>query len=205
MGAEEQMRGKLIAVEGVEASGKSTQAERLARHLGALLTREPGGTALGERLRELLLDPRVGMTERAEALLIAADRAQHVAEVVMPALSAGRDVVSDRWIPSSLAYQGFGRGLPVEQVREISLWATDGLDADLVVLLDAPVEFAAARRRPGSDRFEREGREFHEAVRQGYLALAESDPESWVVVDASGTVEEVWVRVRTAVEERLAR
>lgn len=199
------MRGKLIAVEGVEASGKSTQAERLARHLGALLTREPGGTALGERLRELLLDPRVGMTERAEALLIAADRAQHVAEVVMPALSAGRDVVSDRWIPSSLAYQGFGRGLPVEQVREISLWATDGLDADLVVLLDAPVEFAAARRRPGSDRFEREGREFHEAVRQGYLALAESDPESWVVVDASGTVEEVWVRVRTAVEERLAR
>ena len=137
-------RGAFVAFEGGEACGKSTQAARLAARRDALLTREPGGTPLGERVRALFLDPATGVVEpRAEALLVAAARAQHVAEVIEPTLAGGRDVVTDRFTGSSLAYQGFGRGLPVAQVRELSAFATGGVDPDLYVLLTVSADLAA--------------------------------------------------------------
>lgn len=190
---------RLIALEGGEACGKSTQAALLASRLGALLTREPGGTAVGERVRAVLLDRSVaGLDARAEALLMAAARAQHVSEVVVPTLQAGQDVVTDRFSHSSLAYQGYGRGLPLDEVRRLSDWATGGLWPDVVVLLDLPAEEAEARRgRP--DRFEAESREFHRRVEAGFRQLAASEPDRWRVVDASGTVEEVAARVWDAV------
>ncbi|HZA87181.1 MAG TPA: dTMP kinase, partial [Acidimicrobiales bacterium] len=123
--------GRFVVLEGGEASGKSTQAARLAERLDAVLTREPGGTAIGAGLRDLLLDARTtGLADRAEALLMAADRAQHVAEVIRPALAAGRHVVSDRYVGSTLAYQGFGRGLPVDELRRLSAWAAHGVEPD---------------------------------------------------------------------------
>lgn len=185
----------LIAFEGGEACGKSTQAALLADRMGAVLTREPGGTAVGERVRSLLLDPGWGpLDPRAEALLLAAARAQHVAEVVAPALAAGQSVVSDRYAHSSLAYQGYGRGLPLDEVRGLSEWATTGLWPDVVVLLDLPAGEAEARRGH-PDRFESEGRAFHRRVEEGFRSLAAEDPKRWRVVDGSGTVEEVAARV----------
>jgi dTMP kinase len=196
--------GKLIVFEGGDASGKSTQAARLAERLGAVLTREPGGTSTGARLRELLLDPASGaIDQRAEALLMAADRAQHVAELVRPSLEAGRHVVTDRFIGSSLAYQGYGRGLDVEWVRTLSRFATDGLDADLVVLLDVDPQVAEARRTDAPDRLEQAGDAFHRAVAEGYRALAAADPERWVVVDGAAALDEVSAAVDAAVQERL--
>ena len=193
------MRGRLIAFEGGDASGKSTQATLLAERLGALLTREPGGTGVGERIRGLLLDPAAtDLDARAEALLMAAARAQHVAEVVLPALQAGRDVVTDRFSHSSLAYQGYGRGLPLDELRCLSAWAARGLWPDMVVLLDVPREVAVARRR-SRDRFDREEEAFHERVVGGFRALAASEPERWRVVDGSGPVDEVAARVWAAV------
>lgn len=198
-------RGRLIAFEGGEACGKSTQAALLAARLDAVLTREPGGTRVGEQVRGILLD----LSERAlapwaEALLMAAARAQHVAEVVAPALAGGRDVVTDRFSHSSLAYQGHGRGLPLDQVRFLSDWATGGLWPDVVVLLDLPAGEAEARRgRP--DRFEAEGRDFHVRVVDGFLAMAEAEPELWRVVDGRGTVEEVAMRVWGAVADVVGR
>jgi dTMP kinase len=196
------LSGRFIVLEGGEGVGKSTQAAILARSLGAVLTREPGGTATGERIRRLLLDPAVAwLDSRAEALLMAAARAQHVAEVVRPALAAGRDVVSDRYSGSSLAYQGYGRGLPVEEVRSLSAWATGDLWPDLVILLDVPAQEASERiGASGSDpdRLEAEGDEFHRRVAEGFRSLAAADP-TWVVVDGSGTVDEVAARVAGAV------
>ena len=193
------MRGRLIALEGGEACGKSTQAAILAEALGAVLTREPGGTYAGERIRALVLDPGAPPLEpRAEALLMAAARAQHVAEVVRPALDAGRDVVCDRFAHSSIAYQGYGRCLPLSEVVELSAWATEGLWPDVVVLLEVPEEVTSARRGP-PDRFETEDEGFHQRVRSGYRALAAADPARWRVVDGSGTVEEVAARVQEAV------
>ena len=197
-------RGRLIAFEGGEGSGKSTQAARLAEDWGALLTAEPGGTEVGRRIRAVVLDPDVAdLDPRAEALLMAADRAHHVHEVIEPALAAGRDVVTDRFIGSSLAYQGWGRGLDIDALRTLSRWATGGLDADLVVLLDVDT-VVAHRRLPGpSDRMEAEEAAFHERVVTGFRELAAAEPERWVVVDAGGTIEEVAVRVKDAVAARL--
>ncbi|HEX2062950.1 MAG TPA: dTMP kinase [Acidimicrobiales bacterium] len=196
------MRGRLIAFEGGEASGKSTQAALLAEALGAVLTREPGGTAVGEQIRALLLD-RLGppLDPRAEVLLMAAARAQHVVEVLRPALDAGREVVCDRYAHSSLAYQGYGRGLPLDEVRRLSAWATGDLWPDVVVLLEVPDEVARARMGT-PDRFEAEDLHFHDRVRHGFRELAASDPERWRVVDGSGTPEEVAARVRAAVADR---
>jgi dTMP kinase len=199
---------RFIVFEGGEASGKSTQAIRLARRLGALHTREPGGTAIGAALRELLLDARTtGLDDRAEAMLMAADRAQHVAEVVAPALEAGRDVVTDRYVGSSLAYQGHGRGLDVEELRRLSAWATGGLLPDVVVLLDVAPEVARRRRAQSTaaedDRMEAEDEGFHRRVAGGYRALAAAEPDRWVVVDGEGPVDEVARRVRAAVDARL--
>lgn len=199
------MRGRLIALEGGEASGKTTQSAILAGRLDAVLTREPGGTALGERIRSLLLDPQVtGLVARAEALLMAADRAQHVAETVVPALESGRHVVTDRYAHSSLAYQGHGRGLPVEELAGISDWASAGLWPDLAVLMDVPPG-VARRRREGTDRFEMEDEAFHQRVADGYRRMAEGDPGRWQVVDGTGTVEEVAALVWAAVEAGLGR
>lgn len=197
------MTARFVALEGGEGCGKSTQAARLATRLGAVLTREPGGTAIGEDVRELLLDPAVGdLDPRAETLLMAAARAQHVAEVVRPALDAGRHVVSDRYAHSSIAYQGYGRGLPVDEVRDISAWATGGLWPDVVVLIDVPAD--AARARLGAlDRFEAEDAAFHARVVGGFRAMAAEDPRLWVVVDGVGAVEEVAERVWAAVRERI--
>jgi dTMP kinase len=196
-----------IALEGGEGCGKSTQAERLARRLGALLTREPGGTALGSSVRALLLDPSTGVVEaRAEALLMAADRAQHVASVVSPSLAAGRHVVSDRSAWSSLAYQGYGRGLDVSELWRLSDWAMGGRWPDLAVLVDVPLELAAVRmggRGRVADRFESEGDGFHARVAAGFRALAAAHAERWAVVDGSGTADEVAARVLAAVQERL--
>jgi dTMP kinase len=197
-------RGRFIAFEGGEACGKSTQSARLAQALGAVITREPGGTAIGARVRELVLDPATeGLADRAEALLMAADRAQHVAEVVEPALAAGRHVVTDRFAGSSIAYQGHGRGLPVDEVRRLSEWATGGVWPDLVVLLDVPAAVADRRLGPDRDRMEAEPSAFHAAVLEGFHAQAAAEPGRWVVVDGTGTIDEVAAAVRRLVAERL--
>jgi dTMP kinase len=178
---------RFIVFEGGDASGKSTQSGRLAGRLGAVHTREPGGTAVGAALRELLLDARTtGLADRAEALLMVADRAQHVAEVVRPALAAGRHVVCDRYIGSTLAYQGYGRGLPVAELRRMSAWAADGLWPDLIVLLDVPRSVSRHRTGEAPDRMEAAGDDFHERVVRGYRALASADPSRWVTVDGTG-------------------
>jgi dTMP kinase len=197
-------RPVLVALEGGEGAGKSTQAARLAERLDAVLTFEPGGTALGEAVRRLLLDPAGGPVEaRAEALLFAADRAAHVAQVIEPALAAGRSVVSDRYVESSLAYQAFGRGLPLEEVRALSAFATGGRRADVVVVLDVDPAVGADRRGRAPDRMEAEGAAFHARVRAGFAELAAAEPERIAVVDASGDVDEVARRTWAAVEERL--
>ena len=196
------MRGRFIALEGGEGSGKSTQAKRLATALGAVATFEPGDTALGAAIRAVLLDPATGtLDDRAEALLMAADRAQHVAQVIRPALDAGRHVVCDRYTASSIAYQGYGRGLASERVAELSAWATGDLVPDLTVLLDVPAEVAAARVSTTPDRFEGAGEAFHRRVVEGYRVLAEES--TWVVVDGTGPIDEVAVAVRAAVRDRL--
>jgi dTMP kinase len=195
-----------VALEGAEGSGKSTQAALLADAIGAVLTRETGGTAVGARLREILHDTTVtDLADRAEALIAAADRAQHVAHVVRPALATGRHVVSDRSVHSTLAYQGYGRGLDIDELRRINDWAIDGLWPARVILLDAPDPVLAARISGRNlDRFEQAGADFHERVAAGFRAMAAADPERWTVVDADGDAATVAKRVRAAVEEWLA-
>lgn len=198
-------RGRLVALEGGDASGKSTQAALLAEHLGALLTREPGGTALGEQVRALLLDPATGeLASTTEALLMVAARAQHVHEVIEPALAAGRDVVTDRFSASTLAYQGWGRGLDVDALRRLCDWATAGVWPDVTVLVDVPPAVARRRRGRDDDRLEAAGDDFHLRVAAGFRQLAAADGDHWVVVDGTGTVEEVARDVMTAVRNRLA-
>jgi dTMP kinase len=194
-----------IAFEGGEGSGKSTQAARLADALDAVLTREPGGTAVGQRVREVLLDPTVaGMDARAEALLMAADRAQHVAEVVRPALAAGRSVVSDRSAYSSLAYQGVGRGLGIDEIRALCGWATEELWPDLAILLDVPAAVSDDRRKDPPDRMESAGDAFHARVADGFRTLVDEEPARWLVVDGTGSIDEVADRVRASFDGWLA-
>lgn len=192
-------RGKYIAFEGWEASGKSTQARLLSRRLNAVLTREPGGTALGVAIRDLLLGNGPAPTERAEALLFAADRAQHLAEVVGPALAEGNDVVTDRSYGSTLAYQGYGRGQSIEELMRLVEWTSGGLLPDLVILLEVPVELADGRLGDQRDRMESEDVDFANRVVEGFKALAQADPDRWRVIDASGSVDEVAERVARAV------
>jgi dTMP kinase len=197
-------RGRFIVFEGGEGTGKSTQARLLADRLDALLTREPGGTPAGSSLRAMLLDPATGRLDaRAEALLMAADRADHVTTVIRPALESGTDVVCDRYAASSIAYQGYGRGLDPAEVRRLSDWASDGLWPDLVVLLRVDAATAAARLGNQLDRFEREDGGFHERVATGFDEQAVAEPDRWVVVDGEGAIEEVAARVAAAVDSRL--
>ena len=197
------MTGLLIAFEGGDASGKTTQARRISDLIGAIFTREPGGTEVGESLRELLLDAQTPLAFRTEALLMAASRAQLVEEVIRPNLENGIHVVSDRFLASSVVYQGYATGLPVNDVRELSIFATNGLLPDLTVLIDVPVELSMQRRTDMPDRFESETAEFHEKVRSGYLALAEDAPEKWVVIDGSGSLEQVSSLVDQALMDHL--
>jgi dTMP kinase len=198
-------RGRLIAFEGIDGCGKSTQAKAVAAALGALLTHEPGATPLGARLRQLLLDPDSDSpppTPRAETLLMAADRAEHVAQVIEPALASGAWVVTDRYTGSTIAYQGYGRGLGAEGLAEVVAWATAGVEADLSVFVDVPVEVAAARRR-GADRMERLGPEFAARVRGGFAAQAAADPARWLVVDGTREVDAVTAHIVEAVRAQL--
>ena len=188
-------RGKYIAFEGWEASGKSTQARLLSQRLDAVLTREPGGTALGLAIRDLLLGNGPAPTERAEALLFAADRAQHLAEIVEPALAEGRDVITDRSYGSTLAYQGYGRGQSIEELTRLVEWTSGGLLPDLVVLLTVAVDTADGRLGDQRDRMESEDGDFATRVVEGFTALAEADPDRWVGVDGAGSIEEVAARV----------
>ena len=195
------MRGWFITIDGPDGSGKTTQAAALAAHLAdrgldVHVTREPGGTWLGERLREILL-ARTGSVAPTDpltdALLFNAARRQLVTEVVRPALGAGRTVVCARFADSTLAYQGYGGGVPLERLRALEAAATDGLRPDLTILLDVPVEDGLARKAPGDvTRFEAEfDLAFHRRVRDGFLALAAAEPARFAVVDATRTVTEV--------------
>lgn len=188
-----------IVLEGGEGSGKSTQARLLAAALGAVLTHEPGGTGPGLAIRRLVLAPDgEPLDPRAEALLLLADRAQHVESVIRPALAAGRHVVCDRFSGSTLAYQGYGRRLELATLEAMSRWASGGLEPDVVVLLDVPVGRVSGPR----DRMEAEEAVFHGRVVEGYRALAAADPDRWVVVDGSGSVDEVAALVLKAVDGR---
>ncbi|MFN8021509.1 MAG: dTMP kinase [Acidimicrobiales bacterium] len=193
-----------VALEGAEACGKSTHAARLAAELDAVLTRETGGTAIGARIRAILHDTEVtDLADRAEALLTAADRAQHLHQVVLPALASGRPVVSDRSVYSTLAYQGYGRMLDVDELRHINGWAIQGTWPQLVLLLDVDPSVQASRMHGRElDRFEREDDAFHQRVRDGFTAMAAADPEHWVVIDASGPLDGVYDAIRTAVRDR---
>jgi len=197
-------RPPYIAFEGAEGCGKSTQAARLAESIGAVLTRETGGTDIGARLRTILHDTSVdNLHPRAEALIAAADRAQHIAEVVTPALAAGRAVVSDRSVYSSLAYQGYGRELDVDEIRHLNDWGTGGVWPTMVVFLDTPDEVVAERMsRRDLDRFEAAGDEFHARVLAGFRAMAAADPDRWIIVQAVGSVDRVADEIRRALDER---
>jgi dTMP kinase len=200
-------RGMMVAFEGGDGSGKSTQIALLRDHLEALglrvvVTREPGGTAIGERIRELLLDPgSAAMTDRAEALLYAAARAQHVEEVIAPALADGAVVLCDRFIDSSVAYQGAGRGLGEPRVEALNLWATAGVLADLVVLLDldAGEGLRRAVADTGPDRLEAAGDRFHADVRAAYRRRAAAEPHRWLLLDAAQPVADLHARIRADV------
>lgn len=197
--------GRLIVLEGGEASGKSTQARLLAQRWRARgspveLTFEPGATALGKDLRRLLLDTAEPIDPLAETMLLAADRAEHVARVLRPALDAGVDVVCDRYVPSSLVYQGLVRGVGVEVVERVNAGFPR---ADVVVVLDISDDVAVARRATPTDRIEREGDEFHARVREGYRRSARE--RGWIVVDGDGPPDAVAARVAAAVEGALSR
>lgn len=207
------MRGQmpLVTFEGIEGSGKSTQARRAAGHFRALgrdvlLEREPGGTRTGTRLREVLLDPETrGLDPLAELLMMEADRRQHVVEVLLPALERGALVLCDRFADATFAYQGGGRGLPREVIRTLDGWTTEGVRPDRTLLFDCPVSLGLARagHRDGArtPRFEAEGEAFHERVRRAYLELAAAEPARFRVIDTTRPPDAVFEDVRREVEE----
>lgn len=197
--------GRYIALEGAEACGKSTHAKRLADDLGAVLTRETGGTRIGAKIRDILHDTdHLELADKAEVLLIAADRAQHLQEVIRPALLAGRHVVSDRSAHSSLAYQGYGRGMPVDVVRRTNDWALDGTWPDIVLLIDVPTDVLAERMSDRElDRFEQADDAFHARVRAGFHEMAAADPARWFVIDGTRSKDDVAAAIRATVRNAL--
>jgi dTMP kinase len=205
------LAGLFITFEGIDGVGKSTQADLLEDFLIAagrnvVRTIEPGGTELGQEIRHLLLHRKGEVAPRAEALLYAADRAHHVATKVRPAIAAGDVVLGDRYFDSSVAYQGAGRELDRTEVRNISLWAVEGLLPDLTILLDLDAEVALSRRNQtgtAPDRLEREKVDFFEAVRHAYLELAAAEPERFLLVDASQSIETMQDQIRQRVSTLL--
>ena len=200
-------RGVFITFEGGDGSGKSTQIQSVrdwfeSRGREVIVTREPGGTELGTEIRRLVQNGPEDVDARTEALLYAADRAYHVATVIGPALERGAVVLGDRYIDSSLAYQGAARSLGVDEIASLSAWATRGLYPSLTFLLDLPPEVGARRRTDAPDRMERESMDFHERVRHEYLRLADAEPDRIVVIDAVGTVDEVFSEIRGVLVER---
>jgi len=203
--------GLWITLEGGDGSGKTTQAVMLETWLKdsgreVLRTREPGGSDVGQLIRDIVLHHRGEIAPRAEALLYAADRAHHVAAVVKPALSRGEVVLQDRYLDSSVAYQGAGRVLDAAQVRDLSLWATEGELPDLTLLLDLDPEIARARLDSADkpfDRLEAEKADFHARVRDAYLALADAEPDRFLVLDAAASADRIAERIRDGVSTLL--
>ena len=204
-----QGNGLFIAFEGVEGAGKGTQIRRAEAYLreqglDVLVTREPGGTELGEKIRDVLLDPKTGKLDaRSETLLFAAARAQTVTSVIRPALADGKVVICDRYVDSSLAYQGWARGLGEQDVLTLNVWATQGLFPDLVVLLHVEPERGLLRSTEAPDRMELEGQEFHTKVADAYLKIAEEHPERFVVVEGDASEDDVFAGVRAALDRVL--
>ncbi|HEX7071489.1 MAG TPA: dTMP kinase [Rhodothermales bacterium] len=201
-----------VTFEGPEGAGKSTQVRRLQANLACrgydvVTTREPGGTVIGEAIRQILLtSDHYAMLPETEALLNTAARAQHIAEVIAPSLASGRIVVSDRYVDSTLAYQGAGRGLDEQALLDLQRFATRGLWPDLTILLDVPVEIGQARRAESGEpltRFDRDALAFHERVRQWFLAAARRDPRRWLVVDGTASVEVIEQSILDAVLSRI--
>lgn len=194
-----------IVLEGLEGCGKSTHTKRLGEHLNAVITREPGGTRIGSLLRAILADTEnTDLDRRTEALLMAADRAQHMAEVIQPALARGQHVVSDRSIYSTLAYQGYGRQLGTADLLSISTWALNNRLPDMVIYIDVPTDILNERlAKRDLDRFEREGPEFFARIAQGFTELRAADPQRWIVIDGTMSKDDVEAAIRTAVLDRL--
>lgn len=205
------MRGRFITLEGPDGAGKSTQAKLLAdalekANVRTVLTREPGGTKIGEDIRSVLLGPdSYAMLASTEALLMSAARAQHVGEVVEPALTRGEWVVSDRYVDSTLAYQGGGRGLSMAALRHVQTFATGGLQPDLTFLLDLPAEVGLSRRLGTAgeiNRLDEESLGFHRKVRETFLSLAAAESNRWIVVNADRPAKSIWQDIRTAMNDR---
>ncbi len=200
-----------ITFEGIEGSGKSTQLRRVAEQMtGAIVTKEPGGTPLADRIRAILLDSTARIDPVAELFLFAASRRQNVVEVIRPALERGATVLCDRFTDSTLAYQGFGRLLNLDQLRTLNSWATDSLIPDLTLLFDLPEEVGLARARSRNaeaaddeGRFETEDLRFFRRVREGYLTLAVAEPSRFAVIDAAGDVDDVFARVEAELARRM--
>ena len=195
-------RGTFLVFEGIDASGKSTHARRVAELRDAHFTFEPGDTPLGVELRRWLLDAQTPMAPSTESLMMLADRSHHVRTLIEPTLQSGRAVVSDRFFASTVAYQGYGRGVDLGELRAATDLAIGSCRPDLTILLDIPLEIADERRsRDAQDRFESADLDFHHRVRAGYLRIAREDPDGWFIVDGSGTEAEV----AELIDERLER
>ena len=205
------MRGRFITIEGGEGAGKSTMMGRVADWLEnaghrVIRTREPGGTELAEKLREILLDRNnISLSGRAELLLMFAARAQHLEELIRPALARGDWVLCDRFTDATWAYQGGGRGLPRHEIESLEMLVHGDLQPDLTLLLDLPVELGLKRaaRRSAADRFEQESTQFFERVRAAYLERAEAAPERFAVIDAASNMEQVWSQIDSVLRERM--
>ncbi len=204
-------RGMFISLEGVEGCGKSIQAELLAEHVAKLghsviRTHEPGGTPIAEQIREILLAPRNSdMTHIAELLLYLASRAQHVFQLILPALSEGKVVICERFSDATFAYQGYARGLDLDRLKQVNDIATGGLEPDLTLLLDLDAADGLSRKQHDQrDRLENESVDFHNRVREAYLAIARQSPERVQVIDAKGSIEDIHLSIRECVDQSLA-
>lgn len=195
------MRGKFITFEGADGSGKTTQIEKIKTYLEqrgqkCILTREPGGSDLGNKIREILLHYDGEVDSLCELLLYMADRAQHVKKIIIPALNAGLTVLCDRYTDSSVAYQGYARGLDIERIMELNKIATDGLEPDLTIVFDVETEVAMQRVGEIKDRLEQEGIEFHKKLRNGYLELSKKFPKRIKVINSNLGIDEVFEQVK---------
>lgn len=201
-------KGLFITFEGADGCGKTTQLNLLIEYLNkkgfeVVVTREPGGKGLGERIREILLNYDGEVSSKAEAFLFLADRAQNIDVIVKPAVEAGKIVLCDRHTDSSVAYQGYGRGVDIQQIRTLNTLATGGLVPDLTYVFDIDVETSMSRVGKEKDRMESAGVEFHNRVRDGYLELAKAEPERIKVINAADTIENIFVQVKSQIESAL--